>query len=546
MPFPDWDNPPLTLGSFSSKLPDPGAYFGPAALPGTTPSGIPELWGRRALEGATALSGYFLQNVALIDGWPNSLDILDNIDDTGLLNIGQQVIGGLAGELSINDPNLDPIHIATAVIALLQKTGLLNAALEPSLQQLQALLAEAIGGALLTGAQIVPIVGWAIALVRGTVSLSRQVKENNEAGFGILPGTVQGLMKGVVPSFNRARNDDAANALLEVLKGDDWTEVWMPSTAPWSKLALDITDESINIDGWMIGAGLVDSLATGIPMPAGVWAAIPGVAQLGGAFYMVAADAPEGFVLGSYADVVPSANQLAGMAWMRMQTISGQCCNAKLKMIENAWGVWQGRGREFLESEAMQPSGDLAPYIRGARYLADAARGSPYHDGEPFVSPLYPPKRRPENAYVADRVRAACKKQRERIWLLLGTIACAYVPPDAPALQEDLELKLRYAAMRKKLLTHPARWRVELALVPDAAYRQMLFDATIGSTLAAPDVLPKHDAPIDGGPEPLPPELPDVPGGLTGEPPEGGGSGWLALLALAAIAVFVLWRWGKR
>lgn len=538
MPFPDWDNPPLTPGSFSSKLPDPGAIFGPAPLPGTGPAGIPELWGRRAIEGATALSGYFLQNIALIDGWPNSLDVLDNEDDTGLLNLGQQIIGGIGNP---DDVDLDPLHIATAVIELLQKTGLLNAALEPSLQQLQALLAEAIGGAIATGAQIVPIVGWAIALIRGTVRAAQQIKENEEAGFGKLPGTVQGLTKGVVPSFNRARNDDATNALLEVLKGDDWTEVWMPSTAPWSKLALD-SDGNDKIDGWVVGAGLVDSLATGIPMPAGVWAAIPGMAQLGGAFYGLTT--PDGFLIGSYADMVPSVNQLAGMAWTRMHAISGQCCNAKLKKIKSAWATWQGNAREFLESESMQPSGDLAPYIRGARYLVDAARGAKFHDGEPFTSELYPRDRR--HAYVADRVRAACDKQRERIWALLGTIACAYVPPDAPALQDDLELKLRYAAMRKKLLTHPARWRVELDLVPDAPYRQMLFDATIGSTFAAPDVLPKHDAPIDGGPEPLPPELPDAPGGLTGEPPEGGGGGWLALLALAAIAVFVLWRWGKR
>jgi hypothetical protein len=348
------------------------------------------------------------------------------------------------------------------------------------------------------------------------------VKQNNDAGFGILPGTIEGQAEGVIPSFSRGRDDDLANDLLKVLATDDWTSVWLPSTAPWSKLALDYSGND-RIDGWYFGAGITGQLATNTPMPAGVWAAIPGMAQLGGVFYGQSADGEPH----SISDILPSVNMLAGMAWMRLQVETGQCANVDFEVVRKAWSLWQSQGVAWLETSSMKGSGDIAM----ARVMARRALGLDQSD-------LYPGNNKP----IATKVSNELDRMREQLHRLLGTLACAYVPPSAPALRNPM-LKLRYAAMRVALLKHKARFRVELALVPDAVYRELLFQSRLG--LKAPGLdgfAGGSGQTLDDSPAPKPPVLPGVswkaPDAEDGE----GGSGWLWGVGLGLAAMLAAWK----
>lgn len=510
----------LDVGGFKSKLPDAHVVLGPLGLP---PSGVPADWAQKSIETATLLAGHFLQGVATTSGWPGSPVPLDSLI-------------GTAKAVMASDGN--PLGIAHAVINLVQQTGLLQQILEAPLQEVQNLvvsaLTDVLGEAVVAAGSVVPFVGWVVTIIKSSVVIARTIEANNERGFGVLPGTLEGLLQGVVPSFSRARDEDATNAMLAVLRGDDWTDIWMPSIASWSKLALDYDGDG-KIDGWYFGAGISGGLATNVEMPGGVWAAIPGMAQLGGAFFGTTHFGASKTSTQSISVIYPSLNQLAGLAWTRLQVPTGQCCNVRLKKVDYTWGLWQAEGRRFLETGGMTDMSDRK--IVAARKMVAAALGFRYLDGHLLRSGLYPGSagRMGSTKYVRDRVHEACKAMKARIHRLLGTIAVAYVPPDAPALQDDLELRVRYAAMRNALLKHRARYEVDLDLVPDQAYRNMLWESRM--QLAAPDKALRLRRTLDGGAAPEPPSLPDVPGNGQ-EATEDSGLGWLAAATVVAVVAW--------
>lgn len=119
------------------------------------------------------------------------------------------------------------------------------------------------------------------------------------------------------------------------------------------------------------------------------------------------------------------------------------------------------------------------------------------------------------------------------------TITVAYVGPNFPALKNDL-IRDRWDDSRKKLLTHQARYSVDLELIPDAEYRNAL-----AKTLSPVG----YDFPIKGPPKGhrVPPPLFEgvpldiVPVPMPPRPPKKGMSTG-AKVALAGGAALAFWQ----
>ena len=181
MPALDFDHL-LQSGRYSSRLPEgyPGAPVGPL--------GVPEDWAQRTIEAATLLSGHLLQGVALDGGWTAPAAELD-----GMLALAERVAGS----------DGDPLEIADALRDFLQNSDLIRAALGPQLAQVQeaimGAIAAAVGGAVLSAAEAVPIIGWAITFIRFAVQAGR-IRQGHGAAFGATP-LIEGYNRWPVPEY---------------------------------------------------------------------------------------------------------------------------------------------------------------------------------------------------------------------------------------------------------------------------------------------------------------------------------------------------------
>jgi hypothetical protein len=214
----------------------------------------------------------------------------------------------------------------------------------------------------------------------------------------------------------------------------------------------------------------------------------------------------------------PSALVLAGLAWTFTERLTGACAAFDFDVLEEAWSQWQREGIRFIDANPGK-----GPRTSGLRAMVRAALG--YHGG------FYPRT----NVLVGDQIRSILQERRELLWRQLGTIAVAYVRPDAPGLRTG-RMRGRYDAMQRALLTHAARYDVDLALVPEGEFRAALVSSRKtpeGIGLAAPGMSPRRrrDETIDRGPQPRRPRLPAL---------GGGGDGAAALAAAVALALFLM------
>jgi hypothetical protein len=237
------------------------------------------------------------------------------------------------------------------------------------------------------------------------------------------------------------------------------------------------------------------------------------------------------------AALAPSATQIAGLTWAFLQRPTGACCNIDLRAIEAAWNEWQFQGSQFLD--VVPATSD--PRDKALRLMIRGALG--YHGN------LYPRR----GALVAIQVQEALRAMRAQIKRLLGTIAVAYVPGNAPALK-DLELKARWVEMRKLLIKHTARYDVDLEMAAAAdevdgeEYAKALWHSRLtpeGIGFAAPGGAPKggRRKALDGGPAPEEPKLPKIPGrrGAT----SGGAGVAVAVGAVVAVGALALAMKGR-
>lgn len=144
-----------------------------------------------------------------------------------------------------------------------------------------------------------------------------------------------------------------------------------------------------------------------------------------------------------------------------------------------------------------------------------------------------------------------CEVLRQRQMAYLDTLMCAYVDDSFVAIKKSASLRARLEQRRGQLLQHPARCGVDLASVPDKAYRDALMQSgvgggpckTVGLNLAAPGFAD-------------PPKVPDGQQGAAGIPGSGilapysgpvrGSSPWPWILGGAAAAgagaaAFIYW-----
>jgi hypothetical protein len=516
MPRPSWDNLPLG-GAYATRLPDPGNWAGLALTPMT--EGVPPDFALRQLESSALLAGHFLQDIAVTSGWVGSLGELDTLLDT-------------AKRIAAAAMDADPLHLLGAVQDFL-RSGIL----ELPLAELQKLISQTLT-TLAPAIEVIPYIGWAIAIIRGLVQAIKLLATPivitvPEVWYPTIQGYNVADLRSV--TFNAQRDSEQANRVLEILRGRDWTEIWMPRTGVWSALALDY-NRNERVDGWYFGPSVSDAIA-----------AIPGQAQMGAAFYgragwVSGSSEPEAWdvPVRSSSDMTPSANQLAALAWARMAAPTGVCLNVDFGALEDAWTEWQAQGSAFLDTPDLQPNAnanvDLAADVEALRLMVRGALGSSRADsGRLLRTELYPGAdgRRGSRANVASRVKDAISAQRARAWEILGTAACAYVPDDAPGLRAG-RLRTRHRQMRERLLTSSSRHQVDLALVDGGgrtAYRSQIAAA----------------AAIPGGGPPMPTssrriQLPEVAGqsSVDGAAAPGGGGALLAL-GIAATALGILW-----
>mgnify|MGYP002621790512 CR=1 FL=1 len=193
--------------------------------------------------------------------------------------------------------------------------------------------------------------------------------------------------------------------------------------------------------------------------------------------------------------------------------------------------------RAFLQSEAAR----RIPMPASKELLDEIRDPDPLHQRKGVIADMDGPR-----WPMSRLVRYLVLEQKARMRPTLGTIICAYVPSDAPALLDDPALMQYHNEMRVELLRHPARCEVDLELIPDPVYRNAMAAAqaqiNCGAVMAAP-----------GGPTPKgnraptvdPDAAPEPPGGDQGAPESefggtGGGAGVVEALMVGG-GLAALW-----
>lgn len=334
--------------------------------------------------------------------------------------------------------------------------------------QIASVATSIIGGALVAAAAFsaVPIVGWIAAAVTALF-----------AGAIALAKWLRDRKKKPVYAtlaYDHDADERQANIILEGLAGGDWTWLFMPRTAggEWIEVKAQGVGPRKIERTWRIGRQ--EGTIIGAGVRSGDW--------LGGAQQWSWQGGNRTDDLAEYAseaDYRPLTRSVARTALELAQAPSRQRYAVDWTRSESAWRAWS----------------DAAP--AGVR----EGTGAVVH---------------------WDGLRRA---QLEG----LSTLLCAYVSRDDPALRGSPDLRAELELRRRQLLQHPARYRVELAAVPDHGYRQALFQSRLSLAGA-----PGPNAPPDPGWSPAR-AVPAIP--LPPVPGAGGGAG-----AAKAIGILSLLR----
>jgi hypothetical protein len=338
----------------------------------------------------------------------------------------------------------------------------------PDAIQIASTVTGIIGGALVAAAAFsaVPIVGWIAAAVTALFA----------GAIALAKWLRKRKQMPVFPTlaYDHDADQRTANILLEGLAGNDWTWVFLPrASGEWSTVKAEGYGPRKIHRIWRIGRQ--EGSPTGGGVELGTWR--------GGAQQWSWQRANREDSLAEYAseaDYRPLTRSVASTALELVQAPGRQLYAVDWTRSETAWRDWK----------AAAPTG----VQRGTSSVV-------HWDG-----------------------------LRERQRQGLGTLLCAYVSRDDPAIRGSADLRAALEDRRRELLQHPARRDVDLAIVPDAGYRQALFQSRLG--LAA---RPGSDGPPDPhwSPKRLPaPRLPPIPGQDSGGVVKG--LGLITLLRLIA------------
>jgi len=440
----------------------------------------------------------------------------------------------------------------------------------------------AVSGAIAGAASAVPIVGAVVAI-----------------GVAIFTAVFAAVMAGKEPlgrpvvdveaepiRFDMDADTATGTHLYNIAGSSDWTELFMPPSA-------DPAFKILQLKGG--GARWTTPYQDGFGL-------LPGLADQGGDYQSVAFG--QATSIGKF---YPSMSKFSMMLWQMAMKKSLQMFVVNSVAIESAWegyynALWKTADQNFTSFKLSSTTEQwLRARIRqSASYLRlYECSESPSASDQPPTSffagcthefkngkwikrdVALKPVFRPESVIDAfprakltkqigelsglysDIVKYVCQVHRARAATALGTLLVAYVPSDAPLLVGDPALAKLHTEMRAALLKHPARYQVELDLIPgdtdsDKAFRSALKDSIIpGVAAQATDKLlvkgkRKPGVPSDFvnlaapgfNPPPRLPRAPDAPGVGVPEyasPPSrgDGGASWFFAVAGGAAAITV-------
>lgn len=392
----------------------------------------------------------------------------------------------------------------------------------------------------------VPVVGAYARLIVGFIKFLK----NAFTRGGETDQTVKKTARDAL-GYNKEIDVDITNAAAESFADHNWTRIFLPSWKPGDSFTTTPTS--------YVGDGTPDGM-TILPKSGALWeyglGFVPGVAgrmvQWQYPLKVFGSDRPSSpwDSLLSIANLEPSVTQLTVLAWQMVLKNGPNMFRVDHLKVRERWGDYfaaVGDYGRWLEEKGRDHEGEMCRGV--ATWVGRQYVGGPLLVREPFISRFAKkdgsrePRKLPDwlqkdrGSLIRYIIESQLQKSHKPA---LGTLTCAYVGPGFAAIKADTFLREYWQDMRKLLLSHPARYHVELDMIPDRDYRVAMGDAT-----RLPE--PKFTAtpPKDGfGGEPevdpdagKPPPDRDVEPSLPGEPTggEGGGGGILAALAVLGL-----------
>jgi hypothetical protein len=379
--------------------------------------------------------------------------------------------------------------------------------------QALSILDDALAG--ITG---IPILGWIFGIGRavwGIVDAARTRAPEIAAAMAL--------------AYDRDADSSAAQHVLDLAAGKDWSPIFMPPKGPFGRERLAYTATGIaDGDAW----GQISGVSYGSI------GALPGVAEIAGYWqsprHLLGSSREAGREsIQSAATLLPSTTSLCGQLWCALQT-GGLATTGRVdfKAIADAWRDYTFALENF--AGATRGGGDPTkpPPSHAHEWLSDQIiRGWSWDIAG--MTPFYGLQRdKIPKAYrvgLLDRIVAwRCAEAREatrRAWQTTPSVA--YVPEGAPALADPVLMHAWKFNRRAMINKASRRIGLDLELVPPGEYRDEL----------ATRPIPEGKGGSTNGTAPLG-VAQALPGSGTGGGKSGGGGGTLvaAGLGIGALA----------
>ncbi len=344
--------------------------------------------------------------------------------------------------------------------------------------------------------------------------------------------------------YNRDIDEEVTNDAVNVLGSRDWTELFTPAWRPGDSFKLVPTS--------FVGDGVADG-QTLLPQAGALRSEgvgfVPGVGgrlvQWQWPLKVFGSNRPsspwESIV--SIADLEPSVSQLTVLAWQMVLRNSANMFRVDHRRLTSRWVDYFGQMLDFAKDLRKKGDKHGAEMVDGvATWIArEPVSSAPnkFRVRSPWRK--YKPSNVPGSVThsAGSLIRHILRRQLEDSQRpALGTVTCAYVGPGFAAIKADDALRQYWQEMRALLLTHDARFSVDLEMVPDREYRQALWQRTKTAEPRFTTVPPKKGfgkAPdVDPDP-PKPPKPKDVEPTLPGGGKKDGGAGLLVAGVAAAV-----------
>lgn len=397
----------------------------------------------------------------------------------------------------------EPFAKVFSEIPLVNGDSLINFVVKQGVETAAAVLsgsAEVVSNAITDAVTIVPIVG---AIVKLGITFGTRIAAEIAA-----ERAEEKIVTKYRPLVYDFANDQLqGNVLSGVAASGDWTDAFMPQSSDPNFIALRLelpergrprTGVRWEVPGWDVGSG-------------GGWGLVPGISDQVGSYQSI-----DLFQARSDGDRMPSGPKFATVLWQAVMRPSVQMFLIDSHKVEAAWegyfhNLWKFSDRNFSDIGVDDDFARVwlrARIRQSASYLKlydcekETKFGTCPAGSEPVFKPESVIKAFPRDLLAkklggsgkltglySDITKYVCKVHREAAARALQTLVVAYTPSDAPLLKADQELAKRHEDMRKLLLTHADRYKVELGLVPrttdvDKAWFAKLQDSRILSEAA--------------------------------------------------------------